>query len=69
MSKEIAENIRITLIKKGKSIKWLSEQIGISQANTSVTLRDLEKGKSITVSKLEKISRALNVNLIDFKQV
>ena len=61
MSSGIAEDIRIALIKNKKNVAWLANEIGVSPQDVSNTIRNLEDGKTITVEKLEKISKALGI--------
>lgn len=61
MSSGIAEDIRIALIKNKKNVVWLANEIGVSPQDVSNTIRNLEDGKTITVEKLDKIGKALEI--------
>ncbi len=57
----IAESIKIILVKRQKSIKELSKEIGISPNSMYSKLK--ADGKSFKISELESIATALNCTL------
>lgn len=63
MSEKIAQNIRVLLARKNCNLTWLAKQTGITIPNISVLLSRLEKGGGANINTLEKIAKALEVEI------
>ena len=61
MSKEIAEIIIIELRRQGKTQTWLAEELKETKQNLCLTLKKMEKGKTIDVEKLDRIGKILGI--------
>lgn len=61
MSGNYVEEIKVALIRKQKDIKWLADELKVTRQDVSITLKRLKDGKGITVEKLDKIGKALEI--------
>lgn len=58
----IAESIKLILVKRQKSVKELSKEVGISPNSMYSKLKN-DDGKNFKVSELEAIAKALDCTL------
>lgn len=65
MSEKIAQNIRVLLAKQNHTMSWLAEATGVTAPSISLLLTRLEKGGGANINTLEKIAKALDVEIAD----
>lgn len=63
-SQKIAKKIRSIMKEKKITHEELASRIGTGRTNVTVTLSNLEKGKSVTIVTLEKIAESIGTNFV-----